>query len=357
MVLFGLRDIGSVNACLPVITILKDRGIPVSVYAEGAALDRLAGSLALITKQDINSLLESIVPLLVIVTPSTPTPGAIVPIELTDRAKQKNIPVIFVEDNWSGHSSQSWNFMPDAVCVVDDFARKLVKKSWPYYPESNIHVTGAPVFDKFVSVDRESAKHKLRVALNLNENWPVIFFAGEVWGMTEAVPMFIKALNNLGVPIYLILRDHPNIVLSDAPDEFKRIYSKYSESLKNLKIGEIIDSRKLTSEEVNSGADVVVGICSTMLVEACYMRKPVLSIWTPEIGQALFEVAQNTFAEMPITNLGSALKAESVDEIKSCLRQILDGNTISMAKAQEEHFKTDGLSGRRLAEAILKYYA
>ena len=40
MILFGLRDIGSSNACFPVIKIIKDEGIPVSVYAEGPAYQR-----------------------------------------------------------------------------------------------------------------------------------------------------------------------------------------------------------------------------------------------------------------------------------------------------------------------------
>lgn len=356
MILFGLRDVGPVNACLSAITMLKNQGIPVSIYAEGAALDYLKKRFALITKQDVSNLLDSVAFSLVVVTPSTPFPGAMVPIELTNKAKQKNIPVVLVEDSWSGHSSSKWNVLPDAVCVVDDFARELVRKSWPDYPEININVTGAPVFDKFINVDTKSAKHKLRTTLNLNEDWPVIFFAGEVFGMTEAVSMFIEALNNLNVPIYFILRDHPKIVLLDAPDEFKRIHLEYSKSLKNLKIGKVIDSRKLTSDEVNSGVDVVVGICSTMLVEACYMRKPVLSIWTPEIGRALFEVAKNTFAEMPITSLGAALKAESVNEIKICLQKILNGDTATMLEAQRRHFQTDGLSAERVTRAILGYY-
>ena len=40
MILFGLRDVGSGNACLPTVKKLKDMGIPVSVYAEGAARER-----------------------------------------------------------------------------------------------------------------------------------------------------------------------------------------------------------------------------------------------------------------------------------------------------------------------------
>lgn len=86
------------------------------------------------------------------------------------------------------------------------------------------------------------------------------------------------------------------------------------------------------------------------------MRKPVLSIWTTEIGQAFFKVTKNTFAEMPTKNLGASLKAGSVDEIKVCLRKIINGDTADMLEAQRKHFQADGLSAERIANVILNYY-
>ena len=312
MILFGLKGVGSGNACLPSVTILINKGIPVSVYAEAPAYDRFKDKFQLIAECDVDCLLEAVNPSLVVVTSAAV--GGAVPIGLTDKAKQIGLPVVLVEDMWSSHSSFNWNFWPDGVCVVDEFAKSLILRSWPNYPESHIHITGAPVFDKFIDVETESAKYKLRQALGLCENWPIIFFTGEVWGMTQAVSMFVKALNIFGDPVYLILRDHPTIKLPTAPDEYTRVYLEYHEVLRNLKLGTVVDSSKLTSDEVIAGSDTVVGICSTMLVEACYLRKPVLNIWTPEIGQILFGVAKNTFAEMPTTNLGASLRAESVQD-------------------------------------------
>ncbi|MBI2057846.1 MAG: hypothetical protein HYT63_02590 [Candidatus Yanofskybacteria bacterium] len=314
MILFGLRDIGPANACLPVFKILNQRGLPVVIYAEGPAAEYLKNKTSFVTRCKITDLLDSVRPSLVVITPSTI--GGAIPISLINEAKKRNLPVILFEDLWSGHSCSEWNVLPDAVCVVDSFAKKLVRESWLGYPESNIHITGGPVFDKFVNIQTGPAGYKLRKTLDLSKNWPVIFFPGEVFGMTQAVQMLVEALNGLNVPVYLILRDHLKITSPEASDEYKQIYLEYCGALKNLKAGIVINSSKLTSDEVNSGSDVVVGICSTMLVEACYMCKPVLHIWTPEIGQALFEVASNTFAEMPTTNLGAALKAESVEEIK-----------------------------------------
>ena len=174
--------------------------------------------------------------------------------------------------------------------------------------------------------------------------------------MVEAVLMFIEAVNHFNVPVYLLLRDHPKIILPDAPDQFKNIYREYRKALENLRVGQVVNSSDMTSDEVNAGADLVVGICSTMLVEACYLRKPVLSIWTAKIGQEFYAVAKNTFQEMPITNLGASFRAESVMEIVICLQKILIGDTLAMRQEQEKHFKADGLNGQRLAEAILRYY-
>ena len=354
MVLFGLRGVGSGNACLPVVDIFMAEGIPVSVYAEEPAYGRFKDRYLFISECKMDDLLDSIEPSLVVVTSAAV--GGAVPVDMTNKAKERNLPVVLVEDMWASHSSFNWSLLPNGVCVIDEFAKGLILRSWPDYPESHIHITGAPVFDKFVDIETESAKYKLREVLDLHENWPVIFFTGENWGMTQAISMFVESLNSLDVPAYLILRDHPTIISPKAPDEYKQIYREYHAALKNLKIGTIVDSSQLTSDEVNAGSDIVVGICSTMLTEACYLRKSVLNIWTPEIGQILFEKAGNTFAELPITNLGASFKAQSAGEIMSYFQKIFAGDTAAMFQSQQKHFRADGLSGRRVAEAILKYY-
>ena len=104
------------------------------------------------------------------------------------------------------------------------------------------------------------------------------------------------------------------------------------------------------------GSDIVVGSFSTMTVEACYLRKPVITIWSPEISQVLFRITNRTLDQWPTTSLGASLKAESPDEINNCLNRIIVGETEEMLKAQQDHFQTDGLSGNRVAEAILEYY-
>ena len=168
--------------------------------------------------------------------------------------------------------------------------------------------------------------------------------------------MFIEALNGFDAPVYLILKDHPTITLSKATDEYKRIFVEYQEVLKNLRVGMIVNSSDLTSQEVCAGSDIVVGMYSTMTVEACYMRKPMLTIWTPEIEQSLLKVLNNTLSEWPLSNLGASLRAGTVPEIKNCLQKIITGDTAAMLNAQQKHFQADGLSGHRVAEAILSYY-
>jgi len=348
VILFGLRDIGSINACLPVINILKDKEIPVSVYAEGVASKYLKDKLVFFSECQTDDLLDFTRPSLVVATAANK--GGTVPIGLTVEAKQRNLPVVFVEEMWSGHSAFQWKVLPDGVCVMDEFAKSLILRSWPNYPESHIHITGSPVFDKLVSVQTNIDRYYLRKNLGLSEDWPIVFFPGlnPVSGMIQAVPMLVESLNDLGIPVYLVLRDHPTVSFTEAA-----IYHGF---LKNLRIGKVIDSSKLATNEVNAGSDIVVGVFSTMTVEACYLRKPVLTIWTPEIGRLLLEITNNNLTEWPIVNLGASLKAESVGEIKNCLRKIFSGDTATMLDAQQKHFKTDGLSGVRVAKAILSYY-
>ncbi len=354
MILFGLRDVGSVNACLPVITILKDQVIPISVYAEGQASELLRDKLVFIPECKMDDLLDSVRPSLVVVTVATK--GGSIPIDLNSKAKQRNLPTVLMEEIWGGHAAFRWDVLPDAVCVCDEFSKSLILKSWPGYSESHIHVTGAPVFDKFANIQTEPAKYKLRKVLGLCEDWPVVFFAGQAWGMPQAVRMFVGALNDFDEPVYLILTDHPAVVSSEATGEFKKIYSEYRKELNYLRVGKVVNPNGLASSEFMAGSDFVVGICSTMTVEACYLRKPVLTIWTPEIGQSLSGARSNIMTEWPITNLGASLKADNVQEIRDCLRKIIDGDTADMKEAQQKHFKTDGLSGDRISRTILSYY-
>lgn len=353
MILFGLRDVGSGNACLPAVKILKDKGILVSVYVEGSAYQRFKDQFSFISECKMDDLLDLVRPSLVVVTSAQV--GGAVPIDLTIKAKQRNLPVVLVEDMWASHSAFKWSILPDGVCVMDEFAKNLILQSWPGYLESRIYVTGAPVFDKFVNIQTESSKPKLREVFDLHDKWPIVFFPGQVWGMTQAITMLVEALNGFD-PVYLILKDHPTLTLPNTSNEYKRIYAEYREVLKNLKTGIIVDSGKLTSQEVIMGSDIVVGMYSTMTVEACYMRKPGIIIWTPEISQSLLKALNNTLVEWPIMSLGAFLKAESVEEIKSCLRKIFAGDTGAMLQAQQKHFKADGLNGERVANAILSYY-
>lgn len=348
MILFGLRDVGSVNACLPVINILKEREFPVSVYAEGPAYERCKDKFTVIPEIIMDDLLDLVSPSLVVATCATP--GGYVPIVLTCEAKKRKLSVILIEDMWAAHSAFMWDILPDGICVTDEFSKSLILKSWLSYLESNIHITGSPVFDKFVDIDVGSARHKLRDSLGLSKNWPVVFFpaTGLVVGMTQIIQMLIEALNGLNIPVYLILRDHPTITFSEA--------FEYREALKGLKTGQVVDSSNLNSNEVNAGSDIVVGTFSTMTVEACYLRKPVLIISTSEINRLLAESTNNTLSQWPLINLGVALKAGSVDEIKNCLNQIIAGDMANMLEAQRKHFQTDRFSADRIANIILKYY-
>lgn len=354
MILFGLRGVGSGNSCLPAISILKDQGITISIYAEEPAYSTFRDKFELIPEGDVDSILESVKPSLIVVTCATV--GGAVPIDMMNKADKRGLPVILAEDMRFSHTSFNWNILPRGVCVVDELAKNWILQSWPGYPESHIHITGAPVFDKFANFKIEPAKHKLREVLGLNNDWPIVFIVGENWGMTIAVSMLVNSLNSLNVSVYLILRDHPTMVAPNASDEYKRLYAEYIEVLRDLKVGKLIDSSRLTSTEVLAGSDLVVGICSTMLEEACYLRKSVINIWTPEIGQILFSKACNTYEEQPITSLGGSLKAQNIEGVISSLKKIFNGDTAATLQAQEKHFQADGFNGRRLAEAILGYY-
>jgi hypothetical protein len=348
VILFGLRDIGGVNACMSAMEFLNNKGLRIAVYAEKPAYERVKDKFGFTYRGSIDDVLDFVEPSLVVTTCAMK--GGNVPIRFTGRAKLRKIPVVLVEDMWSAHIASDWIILPDGVCVVDEFAKSLIQRSWPNFPDSKIHITGAPVFDMPVNFKDGPAKNKLREKLGLNENWPVIFFPGTglISGMSGIIRMLVEALNELAIPAYLILRDHPSVPAVKS--------SEYRIELTKLNTVKVEDSSALTSAEVNEGADIVVGTFSTMTVEACYMRKPVLILWSPEIRRTLMEGTNNILSEWPITGFGAAMKAESTAETRECLKKIFAGDTKQMLESQLKHCRTDGLSANRIAETILKYY-
>lgn len=360
IILFGMKDIGGANAVLPVAAVCSGPN-DVLFYADGVSFDRFKTEYPLIfTACSPSAMLIWIRPRVVVTT--TCSPGGVVPVELVIAAKNAGIPVVAIQDSWGNHlKHELWGdaekrnrkYLPDVMCVQDEFARQLVVESWPEFEPDRVIVTGSPAFDRLHGIDCAAAKANLRLALDLAEDWPIVHFYGQSWGMPEALRATMDALNRIQEPVYFILRDHPRVVAADASEEFREIYAAYRDIPRGLKYGKVVDSSSMmSSDPVNAGADIVMGMYTTTILEACYLRKNCLSVWVPSAQAALAMETNGILTEFPPAALGACFSGTTADEIAVRFEQIFSGGITEMRAAQEKHFSADGKSAFRVHDVI-----
>lgn len=358
MLLAGVKDIGSANAVFPILRELQKNSHNILVYADGVSAEKFKDEYPIISalcplekvldwfsyEYDIRAAILGI-----------SSAGGVVPVAFTNTCKKRRIPVIAVEDYWASHCMVDFEELPDIVCVQDELAKSLLLESWGSrgYYSNQVIVTGQPAFDHFKDTNCRSANKQLRESLKLDKSWPIIFFPGQIYGMAEALMIVIEALNSIGRPVYFIIRDHPRVSSLNAAEELRQIYKAYKDVPSKLNIGQLIDSSGLKSSDLcTAGADIVVGIYSTILVEACYMRKPTIVIWTPD-GQAGLEMESgNNLHRNPVAVSGAALEVSSSFDLIKAINLVYSGDISDMCNAQALHCKADGQSAIRVAQVI-----
>ena len=359
MILFGMKDIGGANAILPVAKCLNG-----SIYADGVSFYRFKSDYPLISSSFApDKVLDWFSPAAVVAT--TCSPGGVVPITLVRAAKERGIKTIVVQDFWGNHLKHSpWNpakpewdsnSLPDVMCVQDAFAKKLVLANWPCYNEKNIVITGQPAFDRLNNINCAKTQKELRETLGLTENWPVVYFSGQLWGMPEAVKATIDAFNIFGKPIYFILSDHPRLFSRDDSGDVKQIYCQYKDKPKELKFGTVVDCFSLKSVElIKYGADIIMGMYPTAVVEGCYLKKDCITVWTPKVKDILLAETGNILDDFPPAALGASLRGVNSEALAANLERIFRGDTGEMREAQRKHYVSDGKASSRVHHVIVK---
>ena len=351
--LFGMKDIGGANAVIPVALKAIEGGNNYGIlYCDGVSYDRFKDSYPSIsTVCDPEKVFNWLKPEAVITSTCTPNENLIIPIKFVEMAHLLGIPVVAVQDFWMSGMSVKWNIRPDKICVQDDLAKRLLLSYWEGYGEDDIVVTGQPAFDHLSGVDCHKARTRLASKLGLTEQWPIIHLSGGFKGTAEAVEWTVKSLNRSRTSVYLLVRYHPIMVRPDAPSEWRDVYEKCKHLPSTLKHGKVIDSSFLTSSEVNAGADIVIGVYSTLLVEACYLRKNCISIITPEARSYFGMETGNMLSEFPPAMLEACFSVSSEDALTPDFwHSLFSQNTL--CSEQERNFVTDGNSAKRVLDVV-----
>ena len=264
--------------------------------------------------------------------------------------------VVALQDFWGMQLRGPWAreaCRPHHICVNDMVGAQLVRKAWGEFSEDNIHQLGYPALDEYATIDVDAVGACMRDTLQIQPDWHVVLYAGQLEGSVSTLEKIVTALRKIGQQLVLIPRNHPRMKTS-LSDDIKR-WSKTVQEAKGINgVFVMEDTGDLTMTQLIAGSDTVISMYSTALVEAATLRKQVISVLYPDIGQkVMFENSSGVLETFPLVDLGCAVLAESDAMLQGALQLALDGKIESITRLpQEQHFVVDGGNATRVANFI-----
>ena len=212
LVVFG--DIGSAKEMVPVLKVLEERGIKVSYVADpkGKAATDVLGKAGIPyeTKEPADSDTRDLDAYDLILVGTSATANSF-QVAWTKYAREKNIPVLWIEDLYgTGSRKNSQIVSPDTMLVVDEVAKQIAKT---VRPNLDVRVVGKPTFGALPDeVGAVSIRNKVREKLGLTESefLVTVGFGGDPAerALTQ-LPQIISALEAYEDSLTVAWRFHP----------------------------------------------------------------------------------------------------------------------------------------------------
>ena len=272
-------DPGGARALAPVIELLRSRdGTELRAIAYSHATDvwrkrHIAFDPAVLGEPDVRSAMRTFDPQALLV--ATSANGIDLEKAFIAAANELGVPSVAVLDFWSNYrlrfeDNSGTLQLPTMIAVMDGHARDDMVALG--FPAGRIVVTGQPALGELPLDPPEriiAVRAFTRSALGIAESEKFILFASQPlaagpveWGYSErtVIPALIAVLARIGrrrgEKLHLVIRPHPREVVSEwaSPDEAVL-------SVQTSTIGEGLD--------VAMAADLVTGMTTVLLVEAC----------------------------------------------------------------------------------------
>jgi len=330
-------DPGGGNAVAPLIEALRAEGrvnVKAWAYAEtrdlwakrSLAYDRLAGTM---TAGEASILLRECRARLLLV--GTSVNSLNLEKVFIQGAREAGIPSVAVLDYWSNYSARfsdnagHLSYLPDRIAVMDERAREEMIAEG-FAPERLV-VTGQPALDELVQEAGRytpAVRAEIRRGLGVQAAEQLLVFVSQplsrLYGDNPAVPghlgftertvlvMLMAALHRLRVSeehrIVLAVRPHPR---------------EDTEGFATLQSGciRVLVSREGTSRDLIAAADIVIGMNSMLLVEACYLGRPTVSL---QPGLRLPDT-------LPTNRSGHSIPVYRAEELEPIMARLVDGHT------------------------------
>jgi hypothetical protein len=269
-------------------------------------------------------------------------------------ARQLKIPSLSVLDYWSNYTirfsdnRRNLIYLPDRIAIMDRQAfDEMVSEG---FPADSLVITGQPAYDELQErKPRFSDERKKQILEDLGiapGDLAVVFASEPVLsgnplhtqhpGYTEetVLQLLIASLDAIhagtGLRIVLIIRPHPK----EDPEKFKNIKGRNTR---------IVLSTEGDSRDVVMAADLVTGISSTILIEACILGCIVASL---QPGLMIRDI-------LPTNRAGYTMLISRRDEMTPVLRDLLL-NPVSRESIRKtlSTLQYDGNAARRVVELM-----
>ncbi len=259
---------------------------------------------------------------------------------------------------------------PDKLIVWNRILRDEVV-SFHHYPAENIFLSGIPQFDLYLDTANFLPKEEFFRKLGLSPDKKLLTYTTGSTIMfpfeDEIVEILVKAVQERAFrePVQLLIRPHPKDSLE--------LYSRF-EDVPGVVIqrpgrpSQAADKWNPTNEDMYALAelmkysDVVINIASTITLDAAAFDTPVVNVsfdgyqrlpfWKSSRRIYTYEHYRN------IVKTGGVRIAETREELVEHINSYLANPALDAAgreKIREEQFwKFDGQSGRRIAEYVLQ---
>ncbi|MEI8037284.1 MAG: hypothetical protein WCJ14_02735 [Verrucomicrobiota bacterium] len=269
-------------------------------------------------------------------------------------AREMGIPSLAVLDYWANYalrfssSANLLDFLPDRIAVMDPQAKSEAIADG--IPAGRLVVTGQPAFDSLADCRRmfdDGQRARLREAHGIAGDDLMVFFPSQptsvFCGVDASNPLYlgyteqevagslITALEAIAkarqCSITLVTRPHPR----EDGAWLERLHGKHIR---------IQPARQGTARELCMAADLVVGMDTVLLVEACYLQSFVLSIQPNLIGKDT----------VPTNRLGASTGIYHPQAVQPALERLLFDPTTRRTVSQ--HLATMAGPGTRAAAAV-----
>lgn len=275
-------------------------------------------------------------------------------------ARFLNIPSIAIMDFWSNYiqrfsdNNGDLSFMPDIITVIDD-KMKDDMINVGFDPEKLI-ITGNPAHDdlyRWKNLVGSKKIIKIRDDLGIPQNDLMILFASQplstLYGTNDSNPLYLgyseksvlKVLINclesmqlqVSKKIFLVIRPHP----SEKVEDYTHIHSN---------VITIITSTEGYSRDYVIVADIVIGMTTMLLVEACYLDRPVISLQPNLLNED----------PLPTNQIGLSIGIYSEEKIFPTLLKVIHDieSENKSALINKANFQTDNCSTRSIISIIYK---